>query len=144
MIFEGIINVHNDIFLILFSLLALLLKKQNKIGLAVLSITLGALIKYIPIILLPYIVNNEKVKKQLIYYLEFILVFLSVTFVLTGNISSILTVVDQTGKYANSLYLLLYLKGVKFSMLSKICFAGKVLFCILYFIQIYKHAIFSL
>ncbi len=137
MIFEGIINVHNDIFLILFSLLALLLKKHNKIGLAVLSITLGALIKYIPIILLPYIVNNEKVKKQLIYYLEFILVFLSVTFVLTGSISSILTVVDQTGKYANSLYLLLYLKGVKFSMLSKICFAGKVLFCILYFIQIF-------
>ena len=40
MIFEGIINVHNDIYLILFSLLAIKLKKENQIGLAVLSIAI--------------------------------------------------------------------------------------------------------
>ena len=137
MLFEGIINVHNDIYLILFSLFGIYLKKQNKIWLAIISIVLGALIKYIPILLLPYIINNEKIKKQIIYLAEFALAFLGLTFIFTGSITSILNVIDQTGKYANSLYLQLYLNGVNFDLLSKLALAGKIVFCIAYFIQIF-------
>ena len=137
MLFEGIINVHNDIYLILFSLLGIYLKKQNKIWLAVVSIALGSLIKYIPILLLPYIINNEKIKNQLVYLVEFVLVFLGLTFIQTGSITSILNVMDQTGKYANSLYLQLYLSGVKFEVLSKITLIGKIVFCLAYFLQIF-------
>lgn len=137
MLFEGIINVHNDIYLILFSLFGIYLKKQNKIWLAIISIALGALIKYVPILLLPYIINNEKIKKQIIYLAEFALAFLGLTFIFTGSITSILNVMDQTGKYANSLYLQLRLNGLGFDVLSKIALAGKIVFCIAYFIQIF-------
>ncbi len=137
MLFEGIINVHNDIFLILFSLLGIYLKKQNKIWLAVISIVLGSLIKYIPIILLPYIINNEKMKNQLLYLAEFALVFIGLTFVETGNIASILNIVEQTEKYAYSMYLQLYINGVDFDELKVITLIGKIAFCIIYFIQIF-------
>ena len=137
MIFEGIINVHNDIFLILFSLLGIYLKKQNKIWLAIISIVLGSLIKYIPILLLPYIINNEKIKNQIIYLAEFAVVFLGLTFAETGNLLSVLNVMDQTGKYANSLYLQVHLSGVNMRVISKIALVGKIIFCIAYFIQIF-------
>ena len=71
------------------------------------------------------------------YLLEFVLIFLGITFLQTGNITSILTVLDQTGKYANSLYLTLRLGGVGFDVLSKLTLLGKAIFCIVYFIQIF-------
>ena len=137
MLFEGIINVHNDIFLILFSLIGIYLKKQNKIELAVLSIAFGALIKYIPVLLLPYILKDEKIKKKLGYYIEFILIFLGVTWLETGKISSILTVMGQTSVFANSLYLQLILSGVSQEVVLKLALIGKIAFCIFYFIQIF-------
>lgn len=136
-LFEGIINVHNDIFLILFSLIGIYLKKQNKIELAVLSIACGALIKYIPILLLPYILKDEKIKKKLGYYIEFVLIFLGVTFLATGNISSILTAMGQTMVYANSLYLQLILSGAGKEVILKLALIGKIVFCISYLIQIF-------
>ena len=133
MLFEGIINVHNDIYLILFSLLGIYLKKQNKIWLAVVSIVLGSLIKYIPILLFPYIVSDKNMKEKIVYFRRFFILFVGLTFILTGSITSIFNVMDQTGKFANSLYLQLYLSGVKFEVLSKITLAGKIIFCLVYF-----------
>ena len=136
MLFEGIINCHNDIYMVLFVLLALYFKKENKIDLAVISIALGALVKYIPIILLPYIIwEKGNLKKMIFYGIEFLVVFFGINFLFLGDISKILSVLGQTEKYANSFYLLLIVGKVKVDV-GKVALAGKILFCIIFFIKV--------
>ena len=135
-IFEGIINCHNDIYMVTFVLLALYLKKKNKIDLAVISIVLATLIKYIPVVLLPYIIwDKNNIKKMILYVVEFLALFFGINLLFLGDVSKILSVLDQTAKYANSLYLVLILLRTRLNV-GKIALAGKALFCLIYFIKV--------
>lgn len=131
-LFEGIINCHNDIFLILCVLLAVYLKKKDKIGLATLCITCGTLIKYTPIIVLPYIFSDKKFKEKLKYVAEFAVVFVLANWLVTGDITKILSVMDQTGRFANSMYLQLVLLNVPWNIIDVVTLTGKVIFCIIF------------
>ena len=77
---EGIACVHNDIFVILFTLLALyfLIKKKN-ILLSVILLALGAAIKYFTIIILPFIIiyhfRKEKPGKRFLRCIEYGMIF---------------------------------------------------------------------
>ena len=61
-LYEGLINCHNDLFMVFFIISALFFKHEKKTGLAVMSLALGALIKYVPVLLLPYIIFGDKVR----------------------------------------------------------------------------------
>lgn len=135
-IFEGLINCHNDIYMITFMLLAIYLKKKEKVGLAVLSIALGALVKYIPVIILPYIIwDKDNFKKMVMYGIEFLLIFFGINLLFLGDVSKILAALVQTNRYANSLYLTLIVSNVPVNV-GKIALLGKILFCIIFFIQV--------
>ena len=137
-LFEGIINCHNDIYLILFMLIAIYLKKRDKIGLATLSIAIGSMIKYTPIIILPYILIDKKWKEKIKYLVGFALVFLIVNVLLTGDITKILSVLNQTGKYSNSLYLELILMNVPPSIIKLSNLVGKIIFVIIFVIAVFN------
>lgn len=80
---EGIAHVHNDIFVILFTLLAFyfLLKKKNLV-VSIIFIALATAIKYFTILLLPFIViyyfREEKPSKRLVQCIKYGLIFLVV------------------------------------------------------------------
>lgn len=149
-LFEGIMNCHNDIYLVTFILLAVYLKKQEKRGLAVISLALGTLIKYVPVILLPYIIldSNEKLitdDKKLnykyigritLYLVEFAIIFVGFSALVTGDVRKIVTVLAQTKVYANSIYIQLLQMGTKWDVISKLALAGKVIFCVAYAILV--------
>lgn len=149
-LFEGIMNCHNDIYLVLFMLLAVYFKKSEKRGLSIVSIALGTLIKYVPVILLPYILFNASEKlikddkkinfkyigKMLMYLLEFAIVFIGISALVTGDFSKIVSVLAQTKVYANSIYVQLLRMGTKWDVITKLAFIGKVLFCIIYVILV--------
>ena len=137
-LFEGIINCHNDIYLILFMLIAIYLKNIDKIGLATLSIAIGSMIKYTPIIILPYILIDKKWKEKIKYLVGFALVFLIVNVLLTGDITKILSVLNQTGKYSNSLYLELILMNVPPSIIKLSNLVGKIIFVIIFVIAVFN------
>lgn len=63
---EGISSVHNDMFVVMFILLAIyFLKNKKKILPSVVFLSLGAGIKYFPIILLPFMIIYHLEKKNL-------------------------------------------------------------------------------
>ncbi len=103
------------------------------------------MIKYVPVILLPYIIidSNEKIienkklnfkyiGRMLLYVLEFAIVFIGVSTVVTGDFSRILTVLAQTKVFANSIYVQMLLMGIKWDIITKCAVIGKVLFCVIY------------
>lgn len=79
---EAIANVHNDIFIVLLTLLSLyfLVKKKNLL-LSVLCLSLATGIKYLTIILLPFVIiyyfRNEKPWVRFIKCIEYGLIFLA-------------------------------------------------------------------
>lgn len=137
-LFEGIINCHNDIYLILFMLVAVYLKKKDKIELATLSIAFGTMIKYTPIIILPYILIDKKWKEKIKYLIYFALTFLLANLLLTGDITKILSVLVQTGKYSNSLYLELILMNVPANIIQLSNLVGKIIFVIIFVIAVFN------
>jgi len=80
---EAIAHVHNDIFIIFFTLLAFyFLIKKKKIVLPIIFIALATAIKYFSIILLPFIIiyyfRKEKPKVRLIKCVKYGLIFVAV------------------------------------------------------------------
>lgn len=80
-LFEFLSNVHNDIFLVFFILLALyFIKNKKNVGMAVASIAVATGIKYLSILLLPFLLIyalreetwKHKVIKTIQYGIEFI------------------------------------------------------------------------
>lgn len=139
-LFEGIINCHNDIYVVFFILLAIYLKKQKKIGLAVGTVALGALIKYIPILILPYIIFDEDikkidVKKTIIYAIETIAIFFEISILVIGSVKGVLTFTQQAEVLANSLYLILKMNGIQISLIHKVAMAA---FAVIYIISVIK------
>ena len=78
---EGIGCVHNDMFVVLFILLALyfLVKKKNLIG-SIIFLAMATAIKYFAIIILPFIIiyyfRKEKLSKRLLRCIQYGLIFL--------------------------------------------------------------------
>lgn len=80
---EAIAHVHNDIFIIFFTLLALyFLIKKKKIILSILFIAIATAIKYFSILLLPFIIiyyfRKEKPKIRFVKCIEYGLIFVAI------------------------------------------------------------------
>ena len=116
-LFEFLSNVHNDIFLVFFVLLAIyFLKNKKNIALSVGCIAIATAIKYLSILILPFILiyglKDEKIKdkiiKTILYFIEFIvlIVFFYIFYIRDFNVLAGIFV--QQNKYGRSLFLGLY------------------------------------
>lgn len=111
---EGIANVHNDMFVILFILIALyqLLKKKN-ITLSILSLAMATDIKYFAVLLLPFIViyfyKDKKIKYRILKCIQYgtmFGIFMLIPYILYINDLQVFKgMSDQQGKIAKGLYL---------------------------------------
>ena len=110
-LFEMITNVHNDIYLMFFILLSLyfLLKKKNII-LTVVFMSLATCIKYVSVLLVPFLVlyylRNQKLSKKILYCflysLLFIVIMLGMYLIYAKDITMFSTMMMQQGKYRES------------------------------------------
>lgn len=67
-----------------------------------------------------------------LYLVEFALVFVGISAIVTGDFSKIVSVLAQTKVYANSIYVQLLLMGTKWDIVTKLALIGKIIFCVLY------------
>jgi len=129
---EVLVNVHNDIFVVFFALLGIwFIKEGQKIeetsaletiksemmfidGLLFLAI--AACIKYIVIAIVPFLIlykiRNEKTARKVLHGVMFLIVFVAIFFAMytpyfKTPMEAFSGVVEQTGKFKDSIYLLI-------------------------------------
>lgn len=116
-LFEFLSNVHNDIFLVFFIILAIyFIKNKKNIALAVASIAIATGIKYLSILLLPFILVyalreeklKNKIKKSIIYILEFIVILVVFYLFYIRDFQVLAGILVQQNKYGRSIFLALY------------------------------------
>ena len=113
-LFEFLSNVHNDIFLVFFVLLGIyFLKNKKNIFLSVACIALATGVKYLSILMLPFILiyglKDEKIKnkigKSVLYVTEFILILLTFYLLYVKDIRVLSGIFVQQNKYSRSIFL---------------------------------------
>ena len=116
-LFEALSNVHNDIFIVLFILLAVyfVTKKKNLI-LSVAFVAMATAIKYLGILILPFIILYyvreksipEKIKHCILYGLEFIVILAGFYAIYVRDLNIFAGLFIQQAKYNRSIMLLFY------------------------------------
>ena len=113
---EGISSVHNDIFVVMFILLAIyFVKNKKKILPSVIFLSISAGIKYFSIILLPFIIiyhfREEKPRKRFLECIKYGIIFLVVLLIpyliYVRDINVIAGIFTQQEKLAKSIYILI-------------------------------------
>ena len=139
---EGIVCVHNDIFIVLFTLLSLyfLLKKKN-ITLSVIFLAISTGIKYFSILLLPFIIiyhfREQKPSKRVLKCLEYGIIFM-ITLIIPyliyiKDLSILNGMATQQDKVAKSIYIPIseyFSNSISISKLSSMLLG---IFIIIYF-----------
>lgn len=116
-LFEALSNVHNDIFIVLFILLAVYFatKKKNLI-LSVAFVAMATAIKYLGILILPFIILYyvreksipEKIKYCILYGLEFIVILAGFYAIYVRDLNIFAGLFIQQAKYNRSIMLVFY------------------------------------
>lgn len=116
-LFEFLSNVHNDIFLVFFILLGIyFIKNRKNIFLSVVCIAIATGIKYLSILLLPFIliyaIKEEKTKnkiiKTLLYVLEFVAIICAFYLLYIKDFRVLSGIFVQQNKYGRSIFLVIY------------------------------------
>ena len=116
-LFETLSNVHNDIFIVLFILLAIyFVTKKKNIMLSVAFVTMATAIKYLGILILPFIIlyhlrgKNilEKIKYCVLYGLEFIVILAGFYAIYVRDLNIFAGLFVQQAKYNRSIMLVFY------------------------------------
>ncbi len=140
---EGISSVHNDMFVVMFILLAIyFLKNKRKILPSVVFLSLGAGIKYFPIILLPFMIiyhfREEKPLKRFLECIKYGIIFMLVLFVpyliYIQDLNVMAGIFTQQEKLAKSIYILIseyFNKPENIVKITKTTLLG--IFAIIYF-----------
>ena len=116
-LFEALSNVHNDIFIILFILLAIYftIRKKN-LFIAVAFVVLATAIKYLAILILPFIVLyyvrkkdiKDRIKYCIICGIEYIAIIAIIYLIYMKDLSVFAGLFMQQGKYNRSVFYILY------------------------------------
>ena len=116
-LFESLSNVHNDIFIVLFILLAIYFatKKKNLL-LSVAFVAMATAIKYLGILILPFIILYyvreksipEKIKYCILYGLEFIVILTGFYAIYVRDLNIFAGLFIQQAKYNRSIMLVFY------------------------------------
>ena len=145
-LFEALSNVHNDIFIVLFILLAIyFVTKKKNLMLSVAFIAMATAIKYLGILILPFIIlyhlmeKNilEKIKYCVLYGLEFIVILVGFYAIYVRDLNIFAGLFIQQSKYNRSIMLVFYyLIGEQSTNILKT--ALLVVFAILYVYTVIK------
>ena len=116
-LFEALSNVHNDIFIVLFILLAIYfaIRKKN-LFLAVAFVAVATAIKYLAILILPFIVLycirdkgvKDRIKLCIICGLEYVAIITLFYLLYMKDLSVFSGLFMQQGKYNRSIFYILY------------------------------------
>ena len=139
-LFEALSNVHNDIFIILFVLLAIYFTiRKKKLFIAVAFVAIATAIKYLAILILPFIVLyyvrkkdiKDRIKYCIICVIEYIVIIAMFYLIYMKDLSVFAGLFMQQGKYNRSIFYILYeyLGEEKVQIIQNICLA---LFAIYY------------
>ena len=116
-LFEALSNVHNDIFIVLFILLAIyFVTKKKNLVLSVAFVAMATAIKYLGILILPFIIlyhlrkKNilEKIKYCVLYGLEFIVILVGFYAIYVKDLNIFAGLFIQQSKYNRSIMLVFY------------------------------------
>lgn len=145
-LFEALSNVHNDIFIVLFILLAIyFVTKKKNLMLSVAFIAMATAIKYLGILILPFIILYhlrgksilEKIKYCVLYGLEFIVILAGFYAIYVRDLNIFAGLFIQQSKYNRSIMLVFYyLIGEQSTNILKT--ALLVVFAILYVYTVIK------
>jgi len=138
---EGIMSVHNDIFVVLFTLLSLyFMLKKKKIIVSMIFLAIATGIKYFSIMLLPFMLmyyfRKEKTLSRLLNCIKYGIVFfigLVLPYFLYAKDFTILTgMLTQQTKIAKSIYIPIteFFKDISISYLNELIL---IIFIIIYF-----------
>jgi len=130
-LFDGIVNVHNEILVIFFILMGLyfFLKKKNMF-LTIVFFALATAVKYFAVLLIPFLVlyyyRKEKLLKKILYSALWAILFIGILvlcyMIYMRDFSVLKGIITQQGKYANSIFLMIAIKNTKYAKIaSKIC-----------------------
>ncbi len=143
-LFESITNVHNDILLIFFILLALYLAiKKKNIVLSIIALSIATAVKYVAILIVPFLViwyyRNEKIPKRILKAIGLALIFLIVLagiyLIYTRDVQVLQGIITQQGKYAKSLLLTIYII-FNSKIANKVLFIFTGLFILIYLTEL--------
>lgn len=117
-LFEALSHVHNDIFIVLFILLAIyFITKRKNLFLAVACIAMATAIKYLAILLLPFIIIyavrdkniKDRIKCCIFCGIEYIaIIALLYLIYIRNDLTVLMGLFVQQGKYNRSIFYLLY------------------------------------
>ena len=147
-LFEALTDVQNDLYIVLFVLLAIYFAVRKKnLFLAVLSISIGTLVKYVAILALPFIVlyllKEKTIKQKFIYgfmsLLEFFAIIIGCYLICFGNLEALANPWIQQSKYNSSLMYVIYaLSNKNMELLNIIEKVILALFVIAYVAVVFK------
>ena len=136
---EFIGNVHNDIIVVFFVLLAIYFLKNKKLILSIASLALATGIKYFTILLLPFVIlyhfrNEKKIGKRIVNCIKYSLLFFGI-FILEyalylRDFQIFTAVLVQTEKYAKSLHSVLLQIDLELMLIIK--FSLQIIFFMYY------------
>lgn len=116
-LFEGIANAHNDIYMIFFILFAIyFVTKKKNIWIAVAFLAMATAVKYLAILLLPFLIIyhvrekdiKEKIKYCILTGIEYIAILALLYSIYLRDFQVILSVLGQQEKYNRSIFFVLY------------------------------------
>ena len=141
-LFEFLSNVHNDIFLVFFILLAIyFIKIKKNIALAVASLAIATAMKYLSILLVPFILIyalkdenlKNRIKMTVIYAIEFCLIILAFYLIYVRDLQVLKGIFIQQNKYGRSIALALwYFVNGNQQVLSAIKIISLIIFAVSY------------
>lgn len=146
-LFEGLTNVHNDLLLICFILIALYfaIKKKNII-LSVIALAIATAIKYVAILIVPFVViyyyRKKSVGKRILNALWLTIIFLivlsAIYLLYTRDLQVLQGIFTQQGKYAKSIFLSAYLI-INPYVAETLSLTFTVIFIIYYLIEVCRY-----
>lgn len=142
-LFDGLCNVHNELLLIFLILLGLyfFIKKKN-MPLTVISFALATVVKYVAILLIPFIVlyyyRKEKITKRILYSCLWAILFIVIVIlcysIYMRNLDFLNGILTQQGKFTNSILTALAIKD--YSLAITVSKGFMLAFIIIYLISI--------
>lgn len=144
-LFDGLANVHNELLLIFLILLGLYfyVKKKN-VALTVISLALASAVKYVAILLIPFIIlyhyRKEKLLKKILYSSLWAILFIAVLvlcyLVYMREFDFLNGIMIQQGKFVNSIFTPIAIKNFKLGLaISK---GFMLAFIVVYIVAILK------
>lgn len=144
-LFDGLANVHNEMLLIFLILLGLFffIKKKN-IALTIISFALATVVKYVAILLIPFIIlyhyrketTLKKIFYSILWAMLFIIVILLCYSIYMKDFNFFDGIITQQGKFANSIFTSIAIKNFNFALILSKGFM--LAFIIIYIIVILK------